>query len=184
MDKLKNNSRRSSERYIGEICERFNGLVVKRELHIDSDSKFHREGIYITVKSGSWDAHLSSWRGERIKWAKIRGKEGILDCRKWHGQHTDTRIPRRPIYRRSPWLTCLRDTPLFPGEKNPACSSEAEWDWVKVVQVIRGMPAKDRHETMLDGVLCNMATHATPRLHWVDRKTPEKEIRFVINRKL
>lgn len=56
---------------------------------------------------------------------------------------------------------------------------------MKVVQVIRGMPAKDRRETMLDGVLCNMATHATPpRLHWVDRKTPEKEIRFVINRKL
>lgn len=65
-------------------------------------------------------------------------------------------------------VTCLRDTTVFLGEKNLACSSQSEWDWVKVAQVIRGMPAKDRHKTMLDGVLCNVATRVTARLHWVD----------------
>lgn len=186
MDKLKNNSRRFKRK---DICMRYaRDLTVwwwnENCILIRIVTVSQRRHIHYGQVSGSYDAHLSPWRGERIKWAKIRRKEGILDCRKWHGQRTDTRIPRRPIYRHPPWMTCLRDTPLFPGEKNPACSSEAEWDWVKVVQVIRGMPAKDRHETMLDGVLCNMATHATPRFHWVDRKTPEKEIRFVINRKL
>lgn len=65
-------------------------------------------------------------------------------------------------------VTCLRDTTVFLGEKNLACSSQSEWDWVKVAQVIRGMPAKDRHKTMLDSVLCNVATRVTARLHWVD----------------
>lgn len=103
MDKLKNNSRRSSERYIGEICERFNGLVVKRELHIDSDSNSFTEKAYILRSSRAREMPISR-RGEvkGLNGPKSEGKKGSSIV------ENDTGNTRIHEYREDPFIGVRR----------------------------------------------------------------------------
>lgn len=107
MDKLKNNSRRSSERYIGEICERFNGLVVKRELHIDSDSNSFTEKAYTLRSSRAREMPISR-RGEvkGLNGPKSEGKKGSSIV------ENDTGNTRIHEYREDPFIGVRRGWPV------------------------------------------------------------------------